>query len=147
MKWAHEFFTRGGRLVVGSDAGTQQALYGFSTIRELENLQEVGLDPIDIVKVATTNATETLGLKAKGLDRIRIGRIADLIVVDGNPLANFKVLYGMGYDRFTREGKKEHRGGVRWTIKAGIVFDAPALLRETQWYVQQEAKSARPTDQ
>jgi hypothetical protein len=61
-------------------------------------------------------------------------------VADGNPLENVTVLYGMGYDRYTPEGKKEHRGGVRWTIKAGIVFDAPALLREVESY----ASTAKP---
>ena len=29
-------------------------------------------------------------------------------------------------------------GGVTWTIKDGIVFDAQALLREAEWYVEQE---------
>jgi hypothetical protein len=146
MHWVHEFFVRGGHLTVGSDAGTQQALYGFSTIRELELMQQAGINPIDVVQMATTNATETLGLKSKGLDGVRIGEIADLIVVDGNPLQNFKVLYGMGYDHFTADGKPEHRGGVKWTIKAGVVFDAPALLRETEWYVQQQANVERRTN-
>jgi len=114
MKYVKEFSRRGGRVIVGSDAGSLQALYGFSTIRELELLQEAGFHPIDIIKMATTNATQTLGIQ--GLDGIRIGNIADLAVVDG---------------------KKEHRGGVRWTIKAGIVFDAPALLKEVEWYVSQ----------
>lgn len=100
-------------------------------------MQEAGLHPIDIVKIATVNATETLGLK--DLAGIRIGQIADMIVVDGNPLDNFKVLYGIGYDRFSPDGKKTHGGGVRWTIKGGVVFDAPALLREAQWYVREAA--------
>jgi imidazolonepropionase-like amidohydrolase len=147
MHWVHEFFVRGGRLTVGSDAGTQQALYGFSTIRELELMQQAGINPIDVVKLATTNATATLGLDKKGLDGIRIGNIADLIVVDGNPLQNFKALYGMGYDHFTPDGKPEHRGAVRWTIKAGTVFDASALLREVQWYVQQQATARSTSEQ
>ncbi|MGH9331282.1 MAG: hypothetical protein ACRD09_12630, partial [Vicinamibacterales bacterium] len=46
----------------------------------------------------------------------------------GNPLDNFKVMYGH------REGQ-----GVRWTIKAGVVFDAPALLRE----VEEDVRRAR----
>jgi len=29
-------------------------------------------------------------------------------------------------------------GGVIWTIKEGIVFDAQALLREAEWHVQRE---------
>jgi imidazolonepropionase-like amidohydrolase len=142
MKYVKAFFDRGGRLTVGSDAGTQQALYGFSTLRELELMQEAGLHPIDIVKIATVNATETLGLK--DLAGIRIGQIADIDVVDGNPLDNFKVLYGLGHDDYTPDGKKTHHVGVRWTIKGGVVFDAPALLREAEWYVR-EAKAGRLT--
>jgi hypothetical protein len=74
-----------------------------------------------------------------GLDEqlcgIRFGCVADLSVVDGNPLGNFKVLYGGGfaYDGTPREGE----GGVIWTIKDGEIFDAQALLREAEWYVQQ----------
>jgi len=135
MKWLHEFWKRGGKVTLGSDAGSLQALYGFSTIRELELLQEAGFHPIDVIKIATTNSQAALGIE--GLAGLRIGNIADIIVVDGNPLDNFKVMYGLGYDRFTADGKKEHRGGVRWTIKAGVVFDAPALLKEVEWYVEQ----------
>lgn len=125
--------------------GSLQALYGFSTIRELELFQEVGLHPIDIIKIATTNGIESLGLN--DLSGIRIGNLADVIVVDGNPLDNFKVMYGFGYDRYTTDGKKEHRGGVRWTVKGGIVFDAQVLLGEAEWYVPHvpQAKASQPT--
>jgi predicted amidohydrolase YtcJ len=112
-----------------------QALYGFSCIRELELLQEAGLDPVDVIKIATVSSAQAI--KIKGLEGIRIGNIADIIVVDGNPLDDFKVMYGMGYDKFMPDGTKQHRGGVKWTIKGGIVFDAPALLREVEWYVKQ----------
>ena len=144
MKYIREFFNRGGRLTVGSDAGTQQALWGFSSIRELELLQEAGIHPIDIIKIATTDSAEVLGLKDQS--GLRIANIADIIVVDGNPLENFKVLYGMGYDRYLPDGRQERRGGVHWTIKAGVVFDARALLREVEWYVRQ-AKSPSATSQ
>lgn len=122
MKWVKEFHARGGLLTAGSDAGSLYALYGFSNIRELELLQEAGLHPIDVIQVATTNSARALGLE-DDLCGIRIGCVADLAIVDGNPLADFKVMYG---------------GGVRWTVKEGIVFDAPALLAEVRWYVETE---------
>ena len=62
MKYLKIFFDRGGTVTVGSDAGTGYGLYGFSTIRELELLQEGGIHPIDVIKMATTNSTEHLGL-------------------------------------------------------------------------------------
>ncbi len=136
MRAIKTFFERGGTLTVGSDAGSLYALYGFSTIRELELLQEAGLQPIDIIQIATSNAARTLGLD--DLAGVRIGYRADLAVVDGNPLANFKVLYGNGIETYTDEGTMVRTGGVRWTIKAGIVFDAPALLRDVEGYVRQE---------
>ena len=123
----------------------EKNIYGFSTIRELELLQEAGFHPIDIIQIATSNSAEVM--KLKDLSGIRTGHIADLIVVDGSPLDNFKLLYGMGYDRLGKDGKVEHRGGVRWTIKAGIVFDAPALLREVEWYVQQAKSGAKRTSE
>jgi imidazolonepropionase-like amidohydrolase len=135
MKYVKAFFDRGGKLTVGSDAGSLYALYGFSTIRELEVLQEAGIHPIDVIKIATLNAGEALGMK--NLAGVRIGYTADLAVIDGNPLDNFKVMYGTGIETWTREGKPVRRGGVKWTIKNGVVFDAPALLRDVETYVQQ----------
>lgn len=142
MKYVKAFFDRGGTLTVGSDAGSLYAQYGFSTIRELELLQAAGIHPIDIVKIATWNATQALGMKDHC--GVRIGCIADLAIVDGNPLGNFKVMYGTGIETFTDDGRVTRRGGVRWTIKAGAVFDAPALLRDVEQYVRDlKAKGAR----
>jgi len=133
-RYVRLFFDRGGTLTVGSDAGSLYALYGFSTIRELELLQSAGIHPIDVIQIATWNATRTLGLDR--LCGVRIGCIADLAIVDGNPLGNFKVMYGGGFERYRDDGQVERRGGVRWTIKAGAVFDAPALLAEAAAYAK-----------
>jgi hypothetical protein len=141
QKYIKMFFDRGGVLTVGADSGTAYGLYGFSTIRELELMQEVGLHPLDIIKIATSNAAQILG--EKRLEGVRIGNLADLAIVDGNPLDNFKVMYGTGVDVFDRDGKPSHKGGVRWTIKAGIVFDAPALLKDVERQVRQAG--SRPT--
>lgn len=143
MSYVKTFFERGGTLTVGSDAGSLYALYGFSTIRELEVMQEAGLHPIDIIKIATVNATQALGIPK--LAGVRIGYLADLAIVDGNPLDNFKVLYGTGLESYTADGKPVRKGGVRWTVKNGIVFDAPALLRDVEQQVR--AAKARPTSE
>ena len=135
MKWVKTFHERGGLLTAGSDDG---GIGGIQMIRELELMQEAGIHPIDIIRVATTNATQALGMtKYCG---VRVGCAADLAVVNGNPIDNFKVMYGRGYGYYglvpTHDQWKH--GGVTWTIKDGIVFDAQALLREAEWYVQQE---------
>lgn len=134
MRYVKLFFDKGGTLTTGSDAGSLYALYGFTTIRELELLQEAGIDPIDIVKIASWNSTRALGLTK--LAGVRIGSTADLIVVDGNPLDNFKVMYGTGIEGWDAEGRPVQRGGVRWTIKAGAVFDAAALRADVLGYVR-----------
>ena len=141
MKWVKTFHERGGLLTAGSDDG---GIGGIQMIRELELMQEAGIHPIDIIRVATTNATQTLGMtKYCG---VRVGCAADLAVVNGNPIDNFKVMYGRGYGFYglvpTHDQWKH--GGVAWTIKDGIVFDAQALLREAEWYVQQERARLTP---
>ena len=135
MKWVKTFHERGGLLTAGSDDG---GIGGIQMIRELELLQEAGIHPIDVIRVATTNATQALGMtKHCG---IRVGCAADLAVVNGNPIDNFKVMYGRGYGYYglVQPNDQWKHGGVTWTIKDGIVFDAQALLREAEWYVQQE---------
>ena len=62
---------------------------------------------------------------------VRTGMLADLVIVPENPLANFKTLYGTGHQRLNPQTDQLERvGGVRWTIKDGIVYDAPRLLAE-----------------
>jgi hypothetical protein len=135
MKWVKTFHERGGILTAGSD---EPGIGGIALIRELELMQEAGIHPIDVIKIATTNTYQVLGR-----DRscgVRVGCTADLAIVNGNPLDNFKVMYGRGYGFYGLVPRDEQwkKGGVAWTIKDGILFDAQALLREAEWYVQQE---------
>ena len=135
MKWVKAFHERGGLLTAGSDDG---GMGGIQVIRELELMQEAGIHPIDIIRVATTNASTALGWKEHC--GIRVGCRADLAVVNGNPIDNLKVMYGRGYGFYGLVPRDEmwKHGGVAWTIKNGILFDAQALLREAEWYVEQE---------
>ena len=55
--------------------------------------------------------------------------LADMVIVDQNPLQNFKVLYGNGAVRLNDEtGRPERVGGIKYTIKDGIVYDAKKLM-------------------
>jgi imidazolonepropionase-like amidohydrolase len=105
-------------------------MYGFSLIRELELLQEAGFHPIDVLQCATGNNARILGLEDQ-LGRVRPGWLADLVLIDENPLANFKFLYPTGVTDL-QDGRLIQRGGVKWTIKDGIVYDAPRLLSEVR---------------
>ena len=61
------------------------------------------------------------------------GMLADLVIVDANPFANLKVLYGTGWFRLNdNTGKVEQYGGVKYTIKDGIVYDAKQLLADIE---------------
>lgn len=144
MKYVKYFFDNGGILTAGSDTAFIYALFGFALIRELELYQEAGIHPIDIIKIATTNATASLGLD--DLSRgVRKGATADLAIVDGNPLDNFKVMYGTGVMRYSADGKRVTKGGgVRWTIKNGIVFDCHELLKDVENYVIEQKKTWKP---
>jgi imidazolonepropionase-like amidohydrolase len=134
MKWVREYAARGGNVTVGSDAGFIYHLYGFGTIREMELQQEAGFHPIEVIQHATSNGAKLLGLTNTGV--VRAGFAADLAIVDGNPLHNLKVLYGTGVDT-EQGGKIVHRGGVRYTIKNGVVFDAEELRTEVKEMVRQ----------
>jgi cytosine/adenosine deaminase-related metal-dependent hydrolase len=71
---------------------------------------------------------------------IRPGKLADLVVTAYNPLENFKVLYGTGHFRLDDSGQPARLGGVRYTIKDGVVYDARELLADVRAIVA-EARS------
>jgi len=136
MKYVRYFFENGGTLTAGSDTAFIYQVFGFALIRELELLQEVGIHPIDVVKIATTNAHTVLGDEERAMG-VMEGAPADLCIVDGNPLDNFKVMYGTGVDRYAEDGLTvSHGGGVKWVVKGGALFDCGELLRDVEEYVE-----------
>ena len=126
MAFLADYKNRGGRVAVGSDAGFMYSLYGFGTIREMELLREAGFHPLEVVRAATLAGAEALG-RAVDLGSVEAGKLADLLVVDENPLVDLKVLYGTGALRLGDDGRLRRVGGVRYTIKDGIVYDAAAI--------------------
>lgn len=134
MKALYEFELRGGLIGTGEDAGFIYQMYGFGLIRELELHQEAGFHPLKVIQHATSNGARILG-KENELGRIRVGYKADLIVVNGNPLENFKVLSPLGVEEI-RDSKAVKTGGIEWTIRDGVPFHAPTLASEVRQLVR-----------
>ena len=135
------FEQKGGTIACGDDAGFIYQLYGFGLIREMELHAEAGFNPLQIIEHCTGNGARVMG-EEKRLGRVRAGFLADLIVVDGNPLEDLKVLYPTGTTAIV-DGKAVPTGGVRWTIKGGMPYHGPTLMREVRDLVT-AARAARP---
>jgi len=134
MAFLNDYKNMGGRVTVSSDAGYIYNLYGFSTIEEMELLQEAGFHPLEVIRGATMHAAQALfEPKKKPIEFgvVRAGLLADLVIVPENPIANLKVLYGTGAVRLNDQtGKAERVGGIKYTIKDGIVYDTRQLLAD-----------------
>jgi imidazolonepropionase-like amidohydrolase len=138
MKFVNEYKNRGGRVTAGSDSGYIYNLYGFGYIQELELLREAGFSSLEVIHAATLQGAVQLGIDAD-VGSVQAGKKADLVVVKENPLANLHVLLGTGTIRLNDEtGKVERVGGIDYTIRDGIVYDAKALLRDVADTVQAE---------
>lgn len=136
MDFINDFKNSGGRVAAGSDAGFIFKLFGFAYIRELELLQEAGFHPLEVIQAATLNGAELVGME-DDIGSLVPGKKADIVLVDENPVANFKVLYGTGHMYLDREsGELTRIGGVNYTIKDGIVFDAKELLSDVEAMVR-----------
>jgi hypothetical protein len=138
MAFINEYKNRGGRVTAGSDSGFIYQLYGFAYIRELELLWEAGFHPLEVIRAATLKGAEALGM-ADQIGSVEVGKLADFVIVDQNPLANMKVLYGTGAIHLNDKNEVERVGGVTYTVKDGVVYDAKQLLADVRKLVA-EAK-------
>ena len=144
----NDYKKMGGRVTTGSDSGFIYQTYGFGYINELEMLQEAGFHPLEVIQSATMNGALTLAepkRQAAEFGIVRAGMLADMVLVDQNPLQNFKVLYGSGALKLNDTTRRpEQVGGVKYTIKDGIVYDAKQLLADVAAMVEKQ-KRARGT--
>jgi imidazolonepropionase-like amidohydrolase len=141
MTFVNEYKNRGGRVAAGSDSGFIFQLYGFGFIRELELLREAGFHPIEVIRAATLKGAETLGMENE-IGSVEPGKKADLVLVDENPLQNLKILYGTGAIRVNDNNQAVRVGGVVYTIKDGIVYDARQLLADVKEMVRKAKEEA-----
>ncbi len=144
MQFLNDYKNAGGIVTTGSDSGFIYKLYGFDYIRELELLREAGFHPIEVIRSATYYGALQLH-KPKGMENdlqfgiLRPGLKADMVVVDQNPIENLKVLYGTGAVKLNDEtGEVERVGGIKYTIKDGIVYDAKKMLADVREMVRKQ---------
>ncbi|MBA2356290.1 MAG: amidohydrolase family protein [Acidobacteria bacterium] len=138
MDALRSFGRKGGVITTGDDAGFIYSLYGFGLIRELELQEEAGFEPLEVITHATVNGATLLGMGDR-LGRVRQGYLADLLVVNGNPLDNLRVLNPYGVEVF-KDGKMARGGGIEWTIKNGIPYHVPTLMKEVKAMVEADRK-------
>jgi imidazolonepropionase-like amidohydrolase len=80
-------YAAGVKIALGSDAGV--FAHGLNG-REFSEMVALGMKPMDAIVAGTATAAELLGLTDVG--RIEPGFVADLVVIDGDPLGNVSVL-------------------------------------------------------
>ena len=106
MEFEREFVKAGGHLVVGVDpTGYGGAVPGYGDQRNLELLVEAGFTPVEAIKIATSNGASLLG-ESQRFGSVEPGKLADLVVIRGNPAANIADVRnvvtvfkdGIGYD-------------------------------------------------
>jgi len=101
---------RGVRLVAGTDANNPWVVPGPSFHRELELLVAAGIPPGDVLRIATHNGADALGILAD-VGTIEPGKRADLVLLGASPLADI---------RNTRR--------IEWVMQGGRMLQAADLL-------------------
>jgi imidazolonepropionase-like amidohydrolase len=159
MDVVREFGRKGGLVTTGDDAGYIYSVYGFGIARELELHQEAGFHPLEVIEHATWNGARMLGMEGR-IGKVREGFTADLLVVNGNPLDDLKLLNPAGTDVMLVNGRQVSNytavgpgdrvqvvrgGGIEWTIKDGIPYHVPTLLREVREMVATARERGRTT--
>ena len=88
-KWFYDFFRKGGKIAAGTDSPVPFTIPGYSLHEEMQLLVSTGLTPMEVLKIATSNASELLGIPDQ-VGSIKKGKFADLIILNENPLNNIK---------------------------------------------------------
>ena len=101
-------------VAMGTDAGNIGTLHGPSVFREMALMQEAGLTPLEVLRSATVNGARA-ARREMDIGMIAPGRLADLVIVDDDPLRD--------------PGNLSH---IHRVIKDGTVFDPGELMRSIQ---------------
>jgi imidazolonepropionase-like amidohydrolase len=82
-------------VVMGTDAGNIGTVHGPSVFREMDLMQRSGLTALQVLKSATVNGALTVAVPDLG--SVAAGKLADLVVLDADPLADLANLSRASY--------------------------------------------------
>jgi imidazolonepropionase-like amidohydrolase len=102
-----EAIRRGIKIAFGTDSGVSP--HGRNA-EEFALMVRAGMSPANAIRAATVDAAELLGLSAK-IGTIEPGKDADIIAVDGDPVANVRLLEQVGF--VMKSGRIHKQGGAR----------------------------------
>lgn len=101
---ARQFIEGGAVIAMGTDSGSPMNFHTESAWREISALVDSGMTPLAAISAATKTGAEVIG-RGRDLGTVEPGKLADIIVVEGNPLFDINVL-----------------GYVRMVVKDGIRY-------------------------
>ncbi len=112
--------------------GAHGQLQGLGAQWELWMLEQGGMTPLEALRAATLRGAEYLGMQ-DDIGSLRVGKLADLQIIDGNPLADIR-----------------QSQNIRYTVANGRVYDAAtmdqvwpeAVARPTFWFERAGATDA-----
>jgi len=104
------YYAAGGNIAMGTDAGTPFNKHGANAM-ELEFMTDLGVKPIDALRMATANGADLMELADQG--RVAARMAADFLVVNGNPVEDITMA--------------SRRVNHRFVIKGGIPVAGPAV--------------------
>jgi imidazolonepropionase-like amidohydrolase len=99
------------KIVLGSDTGLEDLLFGMAEQRELESMVGSGMTPMQVIVAATSRAAEYLRLNTGALAP---GRDADFLVLDANPLDEITNVQRIS--RIYIRGVEVDRAGMRASL-------------------------------
>jgi imidazolonepropionase-like amidohydrolase len=95
-------------IAMGTDAGTPFNIHG-DNLRELKLLVDCGFSPMDAIEAGTRIAAQVLGMENQ-LGTIEEGKLADLVLIEGNPLEDIEILLKRELIRLVIKGGKKVSG-------------------------------------
>jgi imidazolonepropionase-like amidohydrolase len=95
-------------IAMGTDAGTPFNIHG-DNLRELKLLVDCGFSPMDAIEAGTRIAAQVLGMENQ-LGTIEEGKLADLVLIEGNPLEDIEILLKRELIRLVIKGGKNVNG-------------------------------------